>query len=143
MSSDNEIALGKEVVSYCGKCKMPLGHVIVTLNKRGHVGRCQCMTCKAVHAYRDPDKPVKAPGTGKRGSKKDAVSAEVTWANAVSNAKGTAKPYKMSAEFSRGDLIEHPMFGKGVVEEVMTQTKIKVIFETSAKLLVQNRQSPA
>ncbi len=139
MATDNEFALGKEIVSYCGKCKMAMGHVIVSLGKNGSVGRCECLTCKAVHAYRDPDKPVKASSAGKRADAKAGVSAEAAWANAVSKAKGSAKSYAMSSEFSQGDLIEHPLFGKGVVEEIVDQHKIKAIFNTSSKLLVQNR----
>lgn len=139
MVTDNEFALGKEIVSYCGKCKMPLGHIIVSLTKKGTAGRCQCLTCKAVHAYRDPNKPVKAPGTGKRAGTKTAIATGISWSEAISKAKGSAKPYAMSSNFSQGDLIEHPMFGKGVVEEVNGHHKIKVIFEASSKLLVQNR----
>jgi ribosomal protein L44E len=138
MSSDKENGLGKEVLSYCGKCKQPTNHIVTTLNKKGVVDKCECQTCKAVHKYRDPDKPVKKRAT--KSTKKADVEPEVIWSEVMSAAKGPSKPYKMSAEFAKGDLIDHPMFGRGVVEELIDANKIKVVFEESGKLLAHNRK---
>ena len=130
--------LGKDVLSYCGKCKMPTNHIVTTLNKKGTVDKCQCQTCKAVHKYRDPDKPVKTRAT--KTTKKAGVSPEVVWNEAMSTAKGPSIPYKMNGDFAKGDIIEHPTFGRGIVEELIDVNKIKVIFEESEKLLAHNRE---
>jgi len=138
MSKENETGLGKEVLSYCGKCKQPTNHIVTTLSKRGTVDKCECQTCKAVHKYRDPDKPVKA-GAKKTTKKSDALPKAV-WGEAMSIAKGPSQPYKMSNEFEKGDVIDHPMFGRGIVEELISDNKIKVLFEESGKLLAHNRK---
>ena len=134
-SKDSE--LGKEILSYCGKCKMPVAHVILTVNKKGVADKCECQTCSAKHKYRDPEKPVK-PRATKRTSKKT-ISAEALWNEAIAGAKGSAKTYRMSADFSEGDLMDHSTFGKGVVEGLVGSGKIKVIFENGEKILVHNR----
>lgn len=129
--------LGTELLSYCGKCKMPTNHIVNTVNKKGAPDKCECQTCKALHKYRDPDKPVKSRATK---AKNIAVSPEVAWNEAMSAAKGSSTPYKMSDQFAKGDLIEHPTFGKGVVDELIDDNKIRVIFEESEKLLAHNRE---
>jgi hypothetical protein len=143
MTTDKESVVGKEILSYCGKCKLALAHTIISMNKKGNVDRCECRTCGAAHEYRDPDKPIKPKTTAKRKPQKATVAIGVIWNDAVSNAKGLSTPYKMSAEFSEGDLIEHPMFGLGVVGEFIGHNKIKVIFESAEKFLVQNREQGA
>jgi len=139
MATDKENGLGKEVLSYCGKCKMPAAHVVVSLNKKGIVDKCECQTCKAVHKYRDPEKPVAKRASKKRAPARKSASIEELWNEAISKAGETAKPYAMQADFEEGDLIEHSSFGRGVVQELVGHNKMKVIFEVAEKLLVCNR----
>lgn len=141
MNKDKEIAAGKDVLSFCGKCKMPLAHTIISLTKKGTVDKCECKTCGAVHKYRDPDKPVKKRSGTKSGPKKEKISAEATWKEAIADAKDGARSYEMSEEFFEGNMIDHATFGVGVVEEVVNYNKIKVIFESGAKILIHNRES--
>ena len=137
MSKEIKIEVGNDVLSYCGRCKMPLAHTILSLTKKGTVDRCECNTCGAGHKYRDPDK-VKEKGTGTRRTKKT-VSPEALWNEALTQASGLALPYDMSSEFILSALIEHNAFGKGVVQEVIEPNKIRVIFETGEKILIQKR----
>ena len=137
--NDKENGLGKEILSYCGRCKMPLNHIINSLAKTGKPDKCECQTCGALHKYRDPDKPVKPRAKGSRSPKKVSVPIEELWKEAVAKAGEPAKPYAMSASFAEGDLMDHSTFGKGVVQGIAGHNKIKVIFETSEKILVHNR----
>ena len=60
---------GKEVLSYCGKCKLPLGHIIVSMKDTATIGKVTCNTCKATHMYKDPatkTKKVKAAKTTRK-----------------------------------------------------------------------------
>ena len=141
MSKNTEIAAGKDVLSYCGKCKMPLAHTIISLTKKGTVDKCECKTCDAVHKYRDPDKATKTKAGGKASSKKEKVSTEAVWKKAVADAQGMARPYAMSEEFSDGNLIDHSIFGVGVVVEIVDHNKIRVVFEAGEKVLIHKRQS--
>jgi ribosomal protein L44E len=135
-TKDNEFAVGKEILSYCGKCKKPTDHIIISLNKKEGPDKCECTKCKAKHKYRDPDKPVKKRATKPR---KATVTNEAKWNEALTTAEGPSKPYAMSGEFELGDLLEHSKFGKGVVQELIGHNKIKVIFEESEKILIQKQ----
>lgn len=114
---------------------MPMGHIIVSMSKEGKVEKCQCQTCKAVHKYKDPE----AKKTKRVSTKKPAVSNEQKWKDAQSKTSSSAKPYKMASNYSIDDIIEHTSFGRGVVLEVIENNKIKVIFETSEKVLICNK----
>ena len=139
MSEKTQSELGKDILSYCGKCKMPMGHIIVKVNKSGGVDKCECQTCKAVHKYRDPENPVAKPKTSAKSPSKKAVPVEAVWNEAMSNATGSAKKYSMSEKFAEGSIIDHPTFGKGVVQELIGDSKMTVIFETAVKTLICNR----
>ena len=137
MVKDQEIGPGAEVLSLCGKCKLPLAHVIIAMKKNGTIGKCECKTCGAAHLYRDPDKPKKTRVTKPRVSKEEAASA--TWNKAVAETSKPPKAYAMTAEFALGDLIAHPTFGKGVVEELIDNNKIRTVFETGEKVLIHTK----
>ena len=94
--TEEQLGPGKDVLSYCGKCKLALNHVIIDMKSPTVIGKCQCLTCKAKHLYRDPDKPVK-----KRASTKKAatVPVEQVWAEAVNGANGPAKSYSIKDTF--------------------------------------------
>lgn len=136
MSKENKGIVAKEIISVCGKCKMPLAHVIVTVDKAGDADKCECKTCGAVHKYKDPDKPKKTRKPRAKTPKKENVPIETLWNEAVSGAKGAPTNYAMTSEFGPGDLISHSTFGKGVVQELISHNKIKVIFSNSEKILI-------
>ncbi|MEO6773714.1 MAG: hypothetical protein ABI467_11955 [Kofleriaceae bacterium] len=54
---------------------------------------------------------------------------------AVTSAK-PAKSYRPAAAFAVGDVIDHPIFGHGSVEELVRPNKISVRFATETKILV-------
>lgn len=132
-----ELAAGKEVLAYCGKCKLPLAHTIANMDEDGRIGKCECKTCGALHNYRDPETKKAPPKKGSRAKK--TVPVEEIWKQAVEMAKGESKAYAMDGEFDAGDLIEHPTFGKGVVEQIVDGKKIRTLFETGHKMLIQKQ----
>lgn len=140
MSDKKNTILGQEILSLCGKCKLALAHVIQTVNEDGEADRCECKTCGAVHKYKDPDKPKAVKKSKAKFSKKESVSIKTLWDEAMSGVKGTSKTYAMASEFDKGDLISHPTFGQGVVQEIIGHDKIRVIFMSAEKILVQKHQ---
>jgi hypothetical protein len=50
-----------------------------------------------------------------------------------------ALSYRISDKFSKGMVINHAVFGIGVVVEEKDTTKIEVLFESGAKLLIHAR----
>jgi hypothetical protein len=118
---------GKEVLSYCGRCKLPLAHIIVTMKTETRVGQCECKTCKAKHNYRDPDKVAK---------KAAPAVADTRWKDAMEKGGSQCKPYAMDQSFEAGECIQHSVFGKGLVERIIAANKIDVLFEDTNKILI-------
>lgn len=133
---------GKEVLSYCNRCKLNLAHTIVVMRDDDTIGKVMCKTCSSVHAFKDSSsiksRKVIPPKTKSRSKKSHTPIAEV-WKSAMDGVSSPAKPYSISASFKGGDLIEHPSFGQGVVDKCIGKNKIEVIFETEIKTLVHNK----
>lgn len=140
MSTEKTGTVGKEILSLCGKCKLALAHVIVTVDGAGDADKCECKTCGAVHKYKDPDKSKKTRKPCVKTPKKESVPIETLWNEAVSGAKGSSINYAMTSAFDKGDLISHSTFGQGVVQELIGHNKIRVIFNNSEKILIHRNQ---
>lgn len=132
---------GKEVLSYCGKCKLPLGHTIVSMKDAGTIGKVECNTCHATHMYKDPatkTKKVKSStGTRKKASRKT-VSVGQLWMEEMGKVSGKARPYSIREKFIVGEIIDHKKFGPGIVQ-TLADDKIEVLFQHEIKLLVHGK----
>ena len=139
----SEILVGKEVLSYCGKCKLVLAHIVVSMKNETTIGKVKCNTCEATHAYKDPSK-VKSKKTKKKTTKKsgrsDSTSVADVWMKAINNATAKSKPYSMNEKFSVDDIIDHQKLGPGVVERSIDNNKIQVIFRHDIKILIHNQK---
>jgi len=134
------IGVGKEVLSYCNKCKLTLSHTIVSMKNKKTIGKVLCKTCQDTHSYKDPSK-VKAhkKSTGiKPLHKQDSVSD--IWMEAVNKSKAKSQKYSPKTKFIIGDIIDHVTFGPGVVERLIDNNKIQVIFRHEIKTLIHNRK---
>ena len=132
----SEIGVGKEILSHCNKCKLPLAHIIVNMKTKTTIGKVTCKTCDATHVYKDPSKVrAKKKATGSR-KRKPSTSIADLWLEAVGKSDSKSKEYSPKNEFSLGDIIDHPKFGPGVVEKCFDGNKIEVIFRHEIKVLM-------
>lgn len=132
--------VGADVLSYCGKCKMDLAHVIVAMVGAKPV-RVICKTCKSEHNYR-----LGSSGTTKKSSisrlttskpSRTFVKNSEYWEQKMATKKQTPlKPYKTQELFQLGDVISHSKFGVGIVEEVKNNGKIVVLFRDEERTLI-------
>lgn len=137
----SQLTVGKDVLSYCSKCKLNLGHTIVAMKDSVHIAKVKCNTCNTMHAYKDPSTSAKSSKTRTRKTS-DAPSKVVNisdlWMEKMSNSKKKSMPYAMDGKFNVGDVIDHSKFGPGIVEKVVDD-KIDVIFRHEIKTLVHNK----
>lgn len=135
----SSLSVGKEALSYCNKCKLNLAHLIVNMKNETTIGKVECKTCHATHAYKDPSTvKVKKSKTGvKRKSTKQTISE--LWLEAVEKSGKDSQKYSPRSKFEINDLIEHPSWGPGVVERVIDTDKIQVIFRHDIKTLIHNK----
>lgn len=135
MATATPPAVGKDVDSWCTKCKLVLAHTVEAVAK-GRITRVHCNTCGGQHAYR-----ANPPGTSSRS--RTARESEPKTPNYASLLKGRdpskARPYAMTERFALGDLVAHSTFGLGMVTALKDVNKIEVVFSDGPKVLMHRR----
>lgn len=131
-------AIGKDVDSWCTRCRMMLAHTVEAV-VNGRITRVHCNTCGGQHAHR-----VKPPGqaTGSRARPARAEAAKPArdyGALLRSRDPATARPYATTERFKDGELIRHPTFGIGLVTSLRDANKIDVVFADGNKTLIHRR----
>jgi hypothetical protein len=134
--------VGKDVDSWCTKCKLILAHTIEAV-VNGRITRVHCNTCKSQHAHRakPPGEGGKASGTrAARTTRARPAPAAVLYADLVRGRdEKSARPYSGTERFAPRDLIKHASFGLGVVTALKDVNKIEVLFPDGAKTLIHRR----
>lgn len=151
------LTAGSEIDAWCTKCRMDLGHRVVAM-VAGAPKRVVCLTCGAEHNYRAPrnekqsgtgvhlrsartsDGP-KAPKTqtlGARAALKARTESQryEGWASkTLGQAVDAFTRYSMERTFRLGELVMHPKFGEGYVDQVLEGGKVNVMFREGPKVL--------
>lgn len=125
--------VGEEVQAYCPspRCKSDQTHTIISTYE-DEIRRVQCVSCGEVHAYR-PARGVAEPVAAARPSWDDAM-ARFTDAD-----RSAAPPYSIRTTYALNSLVQHPVFGVGVVVEVLPDAKVDVVFRDRTAVLVHGR----
>ncbi len=137
----SQLTVGKDVLSYCTKCKLNLGHTIVAMKDVKHIAKVKCNTCGSLHAFKDPSMSSKQNKTRTKAkgiTPSKVISVSDLWMEKMSSTKKKSTPYAMDTKFHQGDIIDHVKFGPGIVEKVVDD-KIEVIFRHEIKTLVHNK----
>lgn len=138
------ISVGKEILSQCNKCKLTLAHIIVTM-KANNPDKVMCKTCKGTHSYKDPSATKAKTSVQKMVKKSKGHGKKVTesvaelWNKAMNKATNTPQDYSMKASFQTGDIIVHPTFGNGVVEKLIDNNKIEILFQDDYRTLMHKK----
>jgi ribosomal protein L44E len=138
---------GSVITAYCKKCEADTSHTVLEVVEGGkRLGKVRCDKCRDEHPFRRPKvaapKKPKEPKASrpKRSSKSKApqeVSAQEAWHQVETMVQAAAKvPYEMSRSYEKGEVIEHAQFGVGVVVNVLSPTKVEVLFPTTRRKLV-------
>lgn len=144
----SQIGVGKEILSFCNKCKLTLAHIIVTMKSHTDADKVMCKTCKGTHTFKDPSAtkksatPKVAKITGMKLGKAKAKSTQTVeelWTSAMNRTTRHSKEYSIKGIFEVGDLIAHPTFGPGIVERILDGSKIEVIFRDDFRTLVHKK----
>ncbi len=146
--------IGENIDAYCLKCKLVLAHII--LSKVGDaVNKVKCKTCGAEHKYR-AGKPaakktvVDRPPTLKESIAKRAAAAKLQANNApmqwdIKNRSMdrsiSIKDYSIHSQYRARDVVQHPTFGLGFVERIVSDKSMDVLFSDAVKLMAMNISS--
>ena len=128
--------VGGDVDAFCTRCKMELGHTILAMVGSRPV-RVRCNTCQGEHAYRGP--PEKKKGTWVPAAERVSKPAVTSWEALLAGKDlSRARRYSAKEKYAAEELIQHPSFGIGLVQEVRGD-KIQVAFKADVKTLVHGK----
>ncbi len=129
---DAPLTVGNPIEARCTKCRKNTDHIIITLEEEAPL-KVECGVCKRQHKYRPPTR-AKKTAVRQATLLKDAERKE--WSQlrpGMNTAKAT--DYSMAAAYKVNALINHPVFGLGLVQRVIGSQKIEVLFEDGRKVM--------
>ncbi len=143
------VTVGDPIDAYCLKCKLLLSHVIL-FKVEGKVSRVKCKTCGAEHKYRGTlpgakkTAAARTPGavrTKKTAAEKVPVNeAPLQW-DLKSRNTPTETPvrhYSIQNTYRVNEVIDHPVFGVGFVQKVLSDKSMSVLFHDTVRLMGMN-----
>jgi hypothetical protein len=147
--------VGKNIDAFCSKCQLTLAHVVL-YEMNGVVLGVKCKTCRAEHRYRGPKPPPpKRDVPAERWRNGRPVTASIRPApkpvrpvdarqwekrQAAAGQDGAVWAYKLTERYEKGDVIEHPQFGRGFVEAITSGQSMEVLFREGHKQMAMNRE---
>jgi hypothetical protein len=135
-----EPQVGSDIGALCGKCG-DVWHVVIA-RAGGRIAQVECKQCGARHRFRPPpgERGAKA-GASPRGARKAASRSGAPSAESMVVADLSRPPRNFDPRetYVAGDRLLHTSFGEGVVQAVTGGTKIRVHFDSGAKVLVHAR----
>ena len=135
------LRVGGDIDAWCTRCKMNLGHTILALVGT-RPARVRCNTCHGEHNYRREggDGPRKGSWEPREARERREARPSVTSWEALLAGKDLSRARKYSAKekYAAEELIQHPSFGIGLVQEVRGD-KIQVAFKADVKTLVHGK----
>ncbi|PLX85560.1 MAG: hypothetical protein C0614_04285 [Desulfuromonas sp.] len=128
--SSKKMSVGDPIESRCTKCRKITNHIIVAMTDDSPA-RVECNTCKGQHNYRPPVAR-KTPATRRTVDPK--VAQQKEWESLRPSLEGKRPTaYSMTTAFKQGSVMEHPVFGLGVVLGSLGPGKVEVLFEDGKK----------
>jgi hypothetical protein len=140
-----ELSVGKEILSQCNKCKLILAHIIVSMKDANTPDKVMCKTCKGTHSFKDPGATKKKTSVDRVIKSAKAARGKATetvgelWTKALNRTTAKSRSYSMKDSFAQGDIIDHPTFGQGVVERLIDNNKIEVLFQDDYRTLLHKK----
>lgn len=132
--------VGGEVDAYCTKCKLELGHTILAMVGT-KLQRVRCNTCQGEHAFKAhaPGTPVKRKAKPRSEARSGPRSSGQTLEELL-RGRDASQPhrYKLIEVFVKGEVIDHPSFGTGVVVDVRGD-RFDAVFQAGLKTLAQRK----
>lgn len=149
---------GDRLEARCTRCNDVTGHIIVAL-VGGQVAKVECCACGSVHKYYPPrreksvfesgvrrvragsDRREAMPASPARSksaprTERQAAAQEDAWRKALERPSApAARAYALDVALTVGDVVDHPVFGVGVVDALSRPDKAHIVFREGIKTL--------
>jgi hypothetical protein len=132
--------VGGDIDAWCTRCKLLLGHTILAMVGT-RAARVRCNTCQGEHNFKaSAAEPKKGSWEPKVDRDRRLAKPVVTSWEALLAKKDVslARRYNLKERFETDDVLDHPVFGIGLVQEV-NGDKMRVAFKADTKLLVHGK----
>lgn len=129
---DKQLSAGDPIEARCTKCRRNTNHIVIAMTDQGPA-KVKCNTCEREHKYRPPSAAKKktAPKTAD-----PKISDQEEWRRLQPQMDvSKAKNYSMDGDYRVQTLIRHPKFGLGLVQRVVGERKVEVLFEDGRKTM--------
>jgi hypothetical protein len=133
------LSAGDPIVARCTKCRKNTDHIIRSQAETGPV-LVQCNICCREHKFRPPtaakNPALRASNKAKDAELKDKESERKQWqALRPGMNSEAATDYSMTDAYRVKTLINHPVFGLGLVQRVIGSQKVEILFEDGKKTM--------
>jgi hypothetical protein len=140
--SSRRLSAGDFIEARCTRCRTVTNHTVIAMVEDRPV-RVRCNTCNGDHNYRPPQQKQVAARTRTvstrptRSTAKSRAAADQDQLQEILNQAepDLALPYSMDRAYKPGQIVSHPVFGLGVVKEVLKPDKVEILFTCGKKLL--------
>ncbi len=137
-----ESKAGDHIDARCTRCRAVTNHTIIAMVAK-RPARVRCNTCAGDHNYRSPSPAKTAPAkvpSAKPGRRTTAdrqrEAQQQEWRDAAEKADSAVTvAYRMDRSYRVGDLVDHTIFGVGVVQQVIKPNKMEILFAVGVKSL--------
>lgn len=130
--SETILSPGDPLKARCTKCKENTDSIVVSMAD-DVPEKVQCSVCSRKHKYRPPSVP-KKPAAKRVPSHIETERKQWnTLLGSVDSAK--ASDYSMTASYKLKALINHPVFGVGLVQRAAGPQKVEILFEVGKKIM--------
>ena len=126
------LSIGDAIEGRCTKCRKNTVHAIVSMDE-GAPSEVQCSVCSRQHKFRPPT-AAKKPAVRRVVNLQEAERAEWQALRPTMN-PAKAVDYSMTSAYRAKAILNHPVFGLGLVERVIGPHKIEVLFEDGRKTM--------
>lgn len=139
-----KLSAGDNIEARCTRCRTVLNHTIVAMVGE-RVVRVECNTCRGMHNYSGAKtaavptpraSSTKSPAVSRKARKEPGMAEREEWESLRAAMGGkSVKAYDMNGKYRANDLVEHNVFGLGIVQLVVGPNKMNVLFQCGKKLL--------
>jgi hypothetical protein len=138
----NRKSAGDHIDARCTRCREVTNHTIVAMIEE-RVVRVQCNICGGIHNYHGPKKEKESTSSkaskaspAPRRARGGLTADQREWLEFQESVDPQpARQYAMGHCYQVDELIDHPVFGLGVVRAVVKPNKMEVLFKDGRKLL--------
>jgi len=125
-------AVGASIDARCTKCRKNASHTILSLSGDS-VDKVQCPHCSRQHAFRPP---LAASTPTARRSTPPGEADRNEWQRLRPGMKSSlARTYSMNDAYKVKNLVEHPLFGLGLVQRIVGPHKVEILFADGKKTM--------